>query len=94
MSLFNRIRWFKPPKYNIYVSTNICIYALQKMLFDREEINTFCFTNGKYLFSNDLHGNYIICTVECTFHLIIDVPSLKTFYVLFAEIFLFLWILV
>ena len=59
------------------MSTNICIYALQKMLFDREEINTSCFTNGKYLFSNGLHGNYIICTVECTFHLIIDVQRRK-----------------
>ena len=36
----------------------------------------------------------IICTVECTFHLTIDVKSLKTFiYLLFAEIFLILWIL-
>ena len=62
------------------------------MLFDKEEINTFCFTNGRCLFPNDLHGNYIICTVECTFHLTIDVQSLKTFYLLFAEIFLILGI--
>ena len=36
------------------------------MLFDKEEINTFCFKNGRCLFPNDVHGNYIICTVECT----------------------------
>ena len=56
-----------------------------KCFFDKEKINTFRFTNGRYLFLNDLHGNYIICTVECTFHLTIDIQSLKTFYVLFAE---------
>ena len=60
------------------------------MLFGEEEINTFCFTNGRWLFPNDLHGNYIICTVECIFHLTIDVPSLKTFYLIFAGIFLIL----
>ena len=60
------------------------------MLLDKEEINTFGFTNGRCLFPNDLHGNYIICTVECTFHLTTDVKSLKTFYQLCAEIFLIL----
>ena len=79
MSLFKRIRKFKPPKNNIYVSTNIRIYALQYMLFDKEEINTFCFTNGRCLFLNDLHGNYTTCTVKYTFHHIIDGPSLKNF---------------
>ena len=59
------------------------------MLFDKEEINTFCFSNGRCLFPHDLHGNYIIYKVECTFHLTcVDVQSLKTFYVLFADIFL------
>ena len=62
------------------------------MLFDKEEINTFCFTNGKCLFPNDFHRNYMICTVKCTFHLIIDLQSLRTFYLLFAEIFLIFWI--
>ena len=28
------------------------------MLFDKEEINTFCFTNGRCVFPNDFHGNY------------------------------------
>ena len=41
MSLFNRIMWFKSPKYNIYASRNIRIYALEWMLLDKEEINTF-----------------------------------------------------
>ena len=82
MSLFNRIRWFKSPKYNIYVSRNIRIYALQWMLLYKEEINTFCFTNGMCLFPNDLHGNYIICTVECTFSLqwMYKVWKLSTYY--------------
>ena len=55
------------------------------MLFDKEEINTFCFTNGRCLFLNDLHGNYIICTVERIFHLTIDVRSLKTFYLFICK---------
>ena len=25
------------------------------MQFDEDEINTFCFTNGRYLFPNDFH---------------------------------------
>ena len=86
MSLFTRIRWFKSPKYNIYVSRNIRIYALRRKTL-------FCFTNGRCLFPNDLHGSYIICTVECTFHLTKDVQSLKILYLLFAEIFLILKIL-
>ena len=47
----------------------------------------FNFLVKRCLFPNDLHDSYIICTVECTFHLTIDVQSLKTFYLLFAEIF-------
>ena len=54
------------------------------MLFDKE-IKTFCFTYGWCLYPNDVHSNYIICTVECTFHISIDViQSLKTFYLLFT----------
>ena len=49
------------------------------MLFDKEEINTFCFTNDRGLFPNDLHGNYIICTAGCKFHLTIDDTKFKNF---------------
>ena len=36
------------------------------VLFGEEEINTFCFTNGRCLFPNHLHYNNIIYTVKCT----------------------------
>ena len=45
------------------------------MLFDKEEINTFCFTNGMCLFRSDLYGNSIIYTEVWTFDHIIDVQS-------------------
>ena len=73
----------KCPKYNIYTCLEISVTCL-----DKEEINTFCFINCRCLFPNDLHDNYIICTVECTFRLTIDVQSLTTLYILFAKIYL------
>ena len=48
-----------------------------------EEIN-------RCLFPKDLHGNNI-STVECTFHITLDVQNLKTFYVIFTEILIILF---
>ena len=62
-------------------------------MLDKEEINEFCFTNGRDLTPSGLHDNNILCTVEYTFFIAIHVQSFNTFYVLFAEIFLILWIL-
>ena len=45
------------------------------MLFDKKEINIVCFTDGKFLLLNDLHGNYLLCKVEWTFHLYKNVET-------------------
>ena len=48
------------------------------IFFKKSDKNySFSFLVKIRLFPNDLHGNYITCTVECTFHLTIDVHSLK-----------------
>ena len=48
----------------------------------------FSFLVQRRLFQYDLHEKYIVSIVKCTFHLTIDVQSLKTFYLLFADLFL------
>ena len=72
----------------MYESSNLC--TVVNVVIDKEEINDFCFTNGRDLTPSGLHGNNILCTVEYTFFIAVHVQSFDTFYPLFAEIFLIL----
>ena len=96
MSLFNRIRWFKSPKYNIHVPRNIRICALQWMLLDEEEINIFFVLQMVGVCFQTISMAWQLYNMYSRVHPIrftIDVASLKNFYLSFAEIFFILWIL-
>ena len=75
----------------VYESSNLCT-VVNVVRYCKEEINEFCFTNGRDLTPSGLHGNniHVLCTVEYTFFIAIHVQSFNTFYLLFAEIFLIL----
>ena len=61
------------------ICRDVNIVLLINILLKREKNYDCSFLVKKRFFPNVLHGNNIICTVECIFRLIIDVPSLKIF---------------
>ena len=56
---------------------NIVLRRLKSpfILLKSDKNYDFIFLVKRHLFPYDFLGNYIICTIECTFHLTIDVQS-------------------
>ena len=68
--LLLKIACLNPQKYNIDVFTNLRICAHWKTLFDKEEINGFCFTNERVLTASALNILYtVVCTILIGVHI-------------------------